>query len=86
MVCEKCGQDVETTACGKCGTSVLKLGPFCYHCGGKLEDQQVQAGSTASGSEDDISTRILCCDGTCIGVINEAGVCKVCGKPYVPEN
>ena len=25
----------------------------------------------------------LCSDGTCIGVINEKGFCKVCGKPYV---
>jgi len=30
----------------------------------------------------DLSNRILCSDGTCIGVINEKGFCRVCGKPY----
>jgi hypothetical protein len=29
--------------------------------------------------------RQLCSDGTCIGVINEQGVCNICGKPYSGE-
>jgi len=29
----------------------------------------------------DFSKRILCSDGACIGVVNEQGICKVCGKP-----
>jgi hypothetical protein len=29
----------------------------------------------------DFSQRILCSDGKCIGVIDEKGFCKVCGKP-----
>jgi hypothetical protein len=33
----------------------------------------------------DFSKRILCSDGTCIGVIDEKGICKVCGKPYIAE-
>jgi hypothetical protein len=32
--------------------------------------------------EIDVSERILCSDGNCIGVMNEQGVCNVCGKPY----
>ena len=32
----------------------------------------------------DPSKRILCSDGTCIGVVNDKGFCKVCGKPYRP--
>jgi len=39
-----------------------------------------------TGEDDDFSRRILCSDGTCIGVIGENGVCKVCGKPYAPES
>ena len=31
----------------------------------------------------DFSTRILCSDGRCIGVVNEKGYCKECGKPYI---
>jgi hypothetical protein len=30
--------------------------------------------------------RLLCSDGNCIGVINDMGYCKVCGKPYVGES
>jgi uncharacterized membrane protein len=29
--------------------------------------------------------RILCSDGSCIGVINKKGVCNICGKPYSKE-
>ena len=31
---------------------------------------------------DDVSERVLCNDGSCVGVINEKGVCNICGKPY----
>jgi len=31
----------------------------------------------------DPSTRILCSDEACIGIVNEKGFCKVCGKPYL---
>jgi hypothetical protein len=27
----------------------------------------------------------LCSDGNCIGVVNEKGVCHICGKPYTGE-
>jgi hypothetical protein len=41
---------------------------------------------TINGDDDlDLSNRILCSDGACIGVVDEKGICKVCGKPYVPE-
>jgi len=35
--------------------------------------------------EDEFSRRELCSDGTCIGVINEKGVCNICGKPYAGD-
>jgi hypothetical protein len=34
---------------------------------------------------DDFSERKLCSDGSCIGVINEEGICNICGKPYTGE-
>jgi hypothetical protein len=39
----------------------------------------------ADEDEIDFSQRIMCCDGNCIGAINEKGVCNVCGKPYITE-
>ncbi|MCX8022362.1 MAG: hypothetical protein N2745_06270 [Syntrophorhabdaceae bacterium] len=80
MICDKCGKELDTLFCKKCNNDVLRLGPFCYFCGSPLMDSTVE-------SEDDgidFENRILCSDGTCIGVV-ENGVCKVCGKPYVPE-
>ena len=35
-----------------------------------------------SHETDDINRRVLCLDGSCIGVIGADGHCKVCGKPY----
>jgi hypothetical protein len=29
--------------------------------------------------------RLLCCDGSCMGVINDQGVCSICGRPYSEE-
>jgi hypothetical protein len=91
MQCEKCGQEMETLTCDGCRTTVVKLGPYCYLCGHALVKGQEDAGKAgAAGSGDngdaiDLSNRILCSDGACIGVVNERGVCKVCGKPYTPE-
>ncbi len=73
---------MESVRCPKCEAVVVNLGPFCYLCGAALREETDEVREpTAIDFED----RILCSDGTCIGVINEQGVCKVCGKPYVPE-
>ncbi len=92
MRCEKCSVEIEKTmTCGRCNESVLELGPFCYLCGHDLRKPAGQTkretSSTVEDASDDIdfSTRLLCSDGACIGVVNEEGVCKVCGKPYTPE-
>lgn len=85
MICEKCGQECDTVTCSACGRVIAKLGPFCYLCGGPLAAAEVPQAQAESNEEDDFSSRILCSDGTCIGVVNEQGICKVCGKPYTPE-
>ena len=93
MVCEKCAREIEEVTCGSCGSVLIKLGRFCYLCGAGLTEQSEGRGQDAEhglpgeqeGSEVDFSNRILCSDGTCIGVINDRGVCKVCGKPYTQE-
>jgi hypothetical protein len=83
MVCEKCGQEIDTTKCLRCGETLLRLGSFCYKCGAELQTSAPE--KTEEQEESDFSRRVLCSDGTCIGVINEEGVCKVCGKPYTPD-
>lgn len=82
MICEKCGSETETVKCIKCGEEIAKLGPYCYLCGAGLSEKTATEAETDGA---DFENRILCSDGTCIGVINEQGVCKVCGKPYTPE-
>jgi predicted amidophosphoribosyltransferase len=92
MLCEKCAKEIETVTCSGCGETVAKLGAYCYRCGHEIAGPSAltEAGQTGADRDEageiDLSTRILCSDGTCIGVINEKGVCKVCGKPYSPES
>jgi hypothetical protein len=94
MRCEKCGQETDFVVCSQCGRRVTNLGPFCYYCGHRLgigsEEAPEGAPDARAGGEGsdqvDFSSRTLCIDGSCIGVINEQGICKVCGKPYVPES
>ena len=87
MRCEDCSREIDVVVCGACGRSVLRLGPFCCHCGGRLEDEGGAFAEVGQQTgELDFSSRVLCSDGTCIGVIDEQGICKVCGKPYSPES
>ncbi len=83
MKCPHCGQNIGVKVCPGCGSEVLEESLFCHRCGQKLEKPQVQ--SQATGEELDFSRRTLCSDGNCIGVINEQGFCKVCGKPYTGD-
>lgn len=84
MICEKCGEDIQNVTCVACGEAILHLGPHCYKCGAGIE-ARVAAGSAEEHDDLDFSSRILCSDGNCIGVVNKEGICKVCGKPYTPE-
>jgi hypothetical protein len=80
MICEKCAGEIETLLCKNCNENVSKLGPYCYICGNKFEKDAIET----EESDIDLESRILCSDGTCIGVV-ENGFCKLCGKPYKPE-
>jgi hypothetical protein len=90
MICERCSLEIDAITCSRCGEIVVRLGPFCYACGASLSEQ-AGSSSTEGGLEQaesaiDFSQRLLCSDGTCIGVVNEQGTCKVCGKPYTEES
>ncbi len=82
MKCPHCGQSIATQNCPSCQSEILADSVFCHRCGVKIET----AAAAPGGDDDavDFSKRILCSDGTCIGVVNEQGFCKVCGKPYRP--
>lgn len=41
--------------------------------------------STANPQKNDFKNRVLCSDGTCIGVIGPNGLCKTCRKPFFDE-
>lgn len=83
MLCEKCGSETESITCNHCGNVITKLGPFCYLCGQKYVETETLAAPREEDEADDLSDRILCSDGACIGVV-EKGICKECGKPYTP--
>ena len=70
MLCPLCEKEIKKMNCPGCGKEVYVFGEYCYGCGGKLEEEEF-----------DLQERILCSDDTCIGTINEQGVCNVCGKP-----
>ena len=84
MLCETCSKEFERTTCPGCKEDVFRFGAYCYLCGGSLAIEAPVEEQT--GEDDDFSRRILCSDGACIGVIDECGICKVCGKPYTPES
>ena len=84
MKCPHCSQEIEGRKCPSCGSGVFEESLFCHRCGVKLEIPPVEPAPPEEDSID-FSRRILCSDGNCIGVINEKGICKVCGKPYTGE-
>lgn len=83
MICEKCAGGIKTILCNSCGENIMDIGKYCYLCGAILREKREEA----EGEDEalNLSERILCSDGTCIGVV-EKGVCKLCGKPYIPES
>jgi len=82
MKCPHCGQSLGDQKCSACGTELLPASNFCHQCGISLKSTAPSVAEVEEEEEIDFSKRILCSDGTCIGVINEKGICKVCGKPY----
>ena len=80
MKCPHCDADLPSRECPECHESVPLEGRFCHQCGAQMPQQE-----SAQFEESDFSERTLCSDGTCIGIINEKGICNECGKPYAGE-
>jgi hypothetical protein len=82
MKCPHCGQRIGERTCASCNAEVLEESLFCHRCGLKLGKEEPLPNPSEKEEDLDFSRRILCSDGNCIGVVNEQGFCKVCGKPY----
>ena len=76
MKCPRCDETLPFILCPECGGETPAQSKYCCWCGSQMK---------ADEGEIDFSQRILCSDGNCIGVINEKGVCNVCGKPNIEE-
>ena len=72
MKCPRCEETLSSILCQACGEGIPERSLFCCWCGKPVLTKE---------EESDFSNRMLCSDGSCIGVINETGVCKICGKP-----
>lgn len=80
MKCPHCKAELPSRECPECHKSVPVESRFCLHCGAEIPLLEPEEGP--GEHESDFSERVLCSDGTCIGVINEKGFCNECGKPY----
>ena len=76
MKCPRCGEPLAFLVCRECKGEIPDKSRYCCWCGNPVMIEE---------REDDFSERKLCSDGNCIGVINEGGICNICGKPYTEE-
>ncbi len=86
MKCPHCGQGIGARTCPSCRAEVLEESLFCHRCGLRLEKEESLQSPSEKEEDIDFSRRILCSDGNCIGVVDEKGFCKVCGKPYTGDS
>ena len=61
-----------TKKCPKCAEEIKGEALVCKFCGYNFTEPKQ-------------SERISCSDGNCVGVIDEKGVCNICGKPLKGE-
>jgi len=85
MKCPHCGQEIGERSCPSCGSKVFEESLFCHRCGTKIDGPAAELPPSEEAPLD-FSRRVLCSDGNCIGVVNEQGFCKICGKPYTGES
>ncbi len=76
MECPHCGGLLALSSCSECGGEIPAKSRYCCWCGNPVKLEAV---------ETDIPERKLCSDGSCVGTINEKGICNVCGKPGMNE-
>ncbi len=70
MNCPHCGGELAQSVCPHCGAATIPESKFCCQCGSSLELPL------------DLTDRVLCPDGACIGILNDREECSVCGLAY----
>jgi hypothetical protein len=73
MKCPNCDFEFPGIVCESCGEETPQGSLYCFKCGAEIQIEEEPS---------DFENRVLCSDETCTGVINERGICGVCGKPY----
>jgi hypothetical protein len=76
MKCPHCDAILPFILCSECRGEIPEKSRYCCWCGNTIPVEE---------KENDFSKRVLCSDGSCIGVINEDGFCSICKKPYTGE-
>ncbi len=76
MKCPHCDKILPTIICEACGGETPEASVYCYICGSLIKRERIEV---------DSGERIPCSDGSCVGTINEDGVCNICKKPYEPH-
>ena len=71
-----------TKKCPACAETIKLEAIRCRFCGEKFDPEDVARQVAQKRNGDSFDNRVLCGDGSCIGVIGPDGRCKVCGKPY----
>ena len=67
--------------CGKPYEGVLPDGHGAENAHPEVKEEPKPISDEIVESDDDWDKRVLCSDGSCIGVIGPDGKCKECGKP-----
>lgn len=75
MKCPNCDFEIRGITCDTCGMETPEGSLYCHKCGAEIEVEEPPA----------LEDRVLCKDETCTGILNEAGVCGVCGKSFQGE-
>jgi hypothetical protein len=84
--CPACGTELESLACPACEKANPPDALYCCYCGGAFGPVAGQGDlERTEGDPFDPENRVLCSDETCIGIINEQGVCSECGRPRDPS-
>ncbi len=81
LKCAECGYEFEGRTCEFCQGENLPDARYCCHCGKLLPELSAKP---VSDDPFDLDNRVLCSDESCIGIINEQGVCSECGRPAAP--
>jgi len=85
-ICPACGTELESRACPACDKANPSDALYCCYCGQSLPDSPgPRDKADVNGDPYDLEARVLCSDETCIGIINEHGVCTECGRPRDPS-